>query len=265
MNYHSSNKKAWEEAYEYRIEGWGEDIIEKINNESCPFLEKSLINELSGYDFKDKSIAQFCCNNGRELMSLYKMGAAMGVGFDIAENMISFANDAAKKLNINCSFVATDIFDIDSRYHEAFDYIFITVGAITWFKDLNTFFSKVVACLKSDGYLIMQEIHPVTGMLAFDGEDNYDATSPNKMVNSYFKDDPWVENNGMAYMSDMTKEYKEVFHSYSHTLGHIITSISDCGMRIRKLTESESDITGSFNAIEYSGIPMSYILIAQKV
>lgn len=92
MNNNKSNKMAWEEAYDNRKDGWGEDIAAKIKNEGYPFLEKVLINELSDFDFKGKTIAQFCCNNGRELLSLFKMGAECGVGFDIAENMVSFAN-----------------------------------------------------------------------------------------------------------------------------------------------------------------------------
>jgi outer membrane protein W len=63
-------------------------------------LEKALVEELINFDLKGKTIAQFCCNNERELLSLYKMGAVYGVGFDIAENQISFANMTAKKLQM---------------------------------------------------------------------------------------------------------------------------------------------------------------------
>jgi predicted RNA methylase len=82
-------------------------------------LEKALVEELINFDLKGKTIAQFCCNNGRELLSLYKMGAVYGVGFDIAENQISFANMTAKKLQMNCTFIATDILNIVSRFDNA--------------------------------------------------------------------------------------------------------------------------------------------------
>lgn len=67
MDYISSNKEAWEEAFEKRSEGWGEDIIYRLKNEGIPFIEKVLADELNNYDFLNKTIAQFCCNNGREL------------------------------------------------------------------------------------------------------------------------------------------------------------------------------------------------------
>lgn len=47
------------------------------------------------------------------------MGAVYGVGFDIAENQISFANMTAKKLQMNCTFIATDILNIVSRFDNA--------------------------------------------------------------------------------------------------------------------------------------------------
>lgn len=91
MDYILSNKEAWEEAFNQRSEDWGEDIKLKLSKEAFPFIKKILIDESFYFDFQNKTIAQFCCNNGRELFSLMKLGAAKGIGFDIAENMISFA------------------------------------------------------------------------------------------------------------------------------------------------------------------------------
>ena len=48
--------------------------------------------------------------------------AARGVGFDIAENQISFANEKAKELNLPCEFVAANVYDIDDSHKEEFDY-----------------------------------------------------------------------------------------------------------------------------------------------
>ncbi|WP_242841795.1 hypothetical protein [Clostridium beijerinckii] len=44
-----------------------------------------------------------------------KFGAKQGVGFDIAENMVFFANETAKKAKTKCLFVATNILDIDEK------------------------------------------------------------------------------------------------------------------------------------------------------
>jgi SAM-dependent methyltransferase len=264
MNYNKLNKLAWEEAYGNRKSGWGENIYDRLRNEAYPFLEKDLIEELSNFDLKGKTIAQFCCNNGRELLSLFKMGAEFGIGFDITENMTSFANMIAKKLQMNCTFVATDILDIDRKYYDKFDYIFITIGALTWFDDLKAFFEKVYDCLKDGGYMIINEKHPVSDMFAADGEENYDKSVPDKIANSYFKCEPWVEANGMSYMSDPSKEYKRTSYSYSHTFAGIINAIIESDMQIKKLREFDYDISEAFSELNSKGIPLSYILIAQK-
>lgn len=264
MSYNKLNKLAWEEAFDNRKAGWGEDIIERIKNESHPYLNKDMIEELGNFDLKGKTIAQFCCNNGRELLSLCKMGAEYGVGFDIAENQISFANMVAKELGMNCSFVASDILEIDSSFNNTFDYIFITIGALTWFEDLNAFFKKVAECLKEGGYLIINEKHPVIDMLVADGEENYDPSTPEKLMNSYFRKEPWVENDGMGYMSDSSKEYKNTFYSFSHPFSEILNAIINNGMQIRKLKEMDYDISDSFSNLDNRGIPLSYILISSK-
>lgn len=263
MDYISSNKEVWEEAFEHRCEGWGEDIIDRLKNEEVPFIEKVLSEELTNYDFSNKTIAQFCCNNGRELLAIMKLGASYGVGFDIADNMVSFANNTAKQLGVNCIFIATDILKIDEQFHNQFDYIFITIGALTWFQDLSQFFQKVSLCLKQGGHLIINEMHPVANMLGMYGEENYDEAVPEKLVNSYFRKEPWIENSGMGYITGKPYESK-TFYSYSHTFSHIFNAISQNGMHIKKLSEFDYDISGSFAQLDNKGIPLSYILVSQK-
>lgn len=264
MSYNKQNKQAWEEAFDNRKAGWGEDIALRIRNESCPYLTKDLAAELSAYDLRGSTVAQFCCNNGRELLSICKLGAARGVGFDIAENQVAFANGKARELNMNCEFVAADILEIDDSYNGAFDYIFITIGALTWFDDLNAFFGKASACLKEGGHVIINEKHPVIDMFALEGEPSFDPAVPEKPVYSYFKSDPWVENGGMGYMSDPKKEYRSTFYSFSHTFEEIINAIIKSGMKIKKLKELDCDISGGFDGLSGKGIPMSYILICEK-
>lgn len=263
MDYIDGNKEAWEEAFNKRNKGWGDDIASSLKNEEFPFIEKVLVEELVNYQFANKSIAQFCCNNGRELFSIMKFGAKSGIGFDLAENMIAFANHTAKKLGVNCRFVATDILKIEQKYYDSFDFIFVTIGALTWFKDLSVFFEKVSLCLKTGGRLIINEIHPLTNMLAASDEEGYDKEYPNMLVNSYFREEPWIENNGMEYISGKSYQSK-TFCSYSHTLSHIVNSICQNGMILSKLMEYDYDKSGLFSQLDHKGIPLSYILISQN-
>lgn len=97
MNYISGNKAAWEEAFDNRKPNWGEENHIRIKGERLAFFNSDMKKELEQIDFHNKTIAQFCCNNGRELLSLMDCGANSGVGFDIAENIIEQARNTAEK------------------------------------------------------------------------------------------------------------------------------------------------------------------------
>ncbi len=261
---HEDNKKAWEEAFDKKKDEFGSDIIRRCQNEVFPFLQPEFVKVLSNYDLKGKSIAHFCCNNGRELLSLMQAEPLYGVGFDIAQNMMDFANKCAKELSYNCEFIQSDILAIDSKYDNSFDVAVITIGALTWFKDLRAFFGVVSRTLKRDGLVFISESHPFTNMLAMPGEDDYDKHNPTNIANSYFKQDPWIEVGAIAYISDTNQQFTQTFTSYSHTLSSILNSMIQSNLQILTFNECEKDITGSFSDVSNQGYPLSYVLVAKK-
>ena len=116
MNYIQTNKKAWEEAFDNRTASWGADITERIQKDEYPFFNEDTKNILKQIRTEGAVIGQFCCNNGRELLSLVKSGKAQkGIGFDIAENQVAFANEKAEELQLPCVFEAVNIYDIDRK------------------------------------------------------------------------------------------------------------------------------------------------------
>lgn len=262
MDYIAGNKAAWEEAFEHRHDSWGENNYEKLLNERLPFFHPDIVKELEKIDFKGKKIAQFCCNNGRELLSLMQLGAESGVGFDIADNIIGQAKDTAHKAKIeNCHFVSCNILDIPCEYNNQFDFIMFTIGAITWFHDLEQLFQKVSDCLKSEGILFIHDFHPFMNMLPMPGEDSFDKEHLNQVEYSYFRKEPWIENEGMSYMS---KQYdSKTFTSFTHTMADIMNAISVNNMRVVRLNEYDYDI-GLSEVYDGRGYPLSYLLIAQK-
>lgn len=161
--YIEGNKAAWEEAFEKRDPLWGTDIVERVRNEEYPFFNEDMKTILGHLDTEGKTVGQFCCNNGRELLSLVKSGnAAKGIGFDIAENQVEFANEKAEELALPCEFVAANIYDINDEYKEQFDVVIITIGALCWFKDLYRFFKIIANCMKPGATIIINEQHPCT-------------------------------------------------------------------------------------------------------
>ena len=209
-----------------------------------------------------KTAAQFCCNNGRELLSLMGLGVHSGVGFDIADNIIRQAAETAEKAGIqNCRFVACNILDIPKEYDGAFEFILFTIGAITWFEDLNPLFRKVSDCLKPGGKMLLHDFHPVMNMLPMPGEAAFDPDRLDRIAYSYFRREPWIENEGMDYLSGQYPS--KTFTSFSHTMSDIVNAVSGAQLRILKLNEYDYDV-GLSDVYDGKGFPLSYLLTAEK-
>jgi len=208
-------------------------------------------------------LAQFCSNNGRETMGALSFGFHQSVGFDIASNMVEFGNQTAKKLNINATFIQTDILEIKETHYGKYDAALITVGALCWFKDLDTFFEVVSKCLKPNGHLIIEESHPFANCLAVNGEEGFDAKDPRKLVHDYYKKTPWVETGGMGYMTEDTYE-SLVFESYSHTLSELLNALTHHHFELLEFHESDLCQGNLFDHLNQTGIPLTINVLAKK-
>ncbi|HRX07875.1 MAG TPA: class I SAM-dependent methyltransferase [Candidatus Limiplasma sp.] len=261
MNYTHTNKQAWEEAFDHRHEGWCDDLPARLKTDDLPYINPQLRDALKGLDLKGKTIAQFCCNNGRELLSAMQLGAKAGYGFDIAENMVEFASGVAQKAGLPCTFTATDILRIGEEYDASFDLVLFTIGAITWFQDLKALFAVAARCLKPGGILLINDYHPFVNMLPIPGEETYDESDLHRVAYSYFRDEPWFEQNGAGYMA--AHQNSHTFTSFSHTMASIINAAIAVGLRISDLKEYDVDI-GMGDAYNGMGYPLSFTLQAVK-
>ena len=261
--YIAGNKAAWEEAFDNRDASWGADISDRIRTEDYPFFNEETKAVLEKIPTEGAVIGQFCCNNGRELLSLVKCGKAKkGVGFDIAENQVAFANEKAKELNLPCVFEAVNVYDIDDRWNEQFDVVIITIGALCWFDDLDRFFSVVAKCMKPGAAIVINEEHPFTHMLAQEGEEVFDPENPTECRYSYFKHE-WTGNEGMYYITQ--KQYhSKTFTDFTHPISEIVSGMCGNGIVVTGLREFDYDLSGGFRALDHSGYPLSMIILGRK-
>ena len=262
--YIEGNKAAWEEAFDNRDASWGADITERIRSEEdYPFFNEETKAVLKQTDTEGAVIGQFCCNNGRELLSLVKCGKAKkGIGFDIAENQVAFANEKAKELGLPCEFVAVNVYDIGDRYREQFDLVIITIGALCWFDDLDRFFAVVSKCMKPGAAILINEQHPCTNMLAQEGDEPFDPAHRTECVYSYFEHE-WTGNSGMYYMTQKTYRSK-TFTDYTHPMSEIISGMCANSLVVTGLREFDRDICGAYGEIEGRGFPLSMIIRGKK-
>ena len=262
--YIEGNKAAWEEAFDQRHASWGTDITDRIQNEEYPFFNKETADILRKIPTEGTVIGQFCCNNGRELLSIVKSGkAAKGIGFDIAENQVAFANEKAKELDLKKKKKNVNVYDIDDRYRERFDIVIITIGALCWFDDLNRFFAVVAKSMKPGAIIVINEQHPCTNMLAAEGDDEFDPEHRTECRFSYFEHE-WTGNGGMYYMTQKSYHSK-TFTDFTHSMSQIMSGMCSNGIVITGFQEFDSDISGGFAAIDHSGFPLSMIIEGKKL
>lgn len=261
--YTQENREAWEEAFAVHQRGWKTDPATRLLDPEDTFLDPPVIDALRRIGIEGKVAGQFCCNNGRELLSVVKMGAREGIGFDFAENFIREARRLTQVAGLNARFVAADIADIPSELDGTCDVLLVTAGALCWFEDLTIFFEKASQVLRSGGTLLIHEIHPFTNLIAMPDEPDFDKENPERIVYSYFKSEPWAANTGMDYVGGTQYESK-TFTSFAHRFAAIVNAIAANGLVIQQLEEYPDDISASLAQVSGGRLPLSYLLIARR-
>ena len=263
-DYAEQNRRAWNQVAPIHRRHYHTDLRKAFLDPEFSLLddiEKEVFQQL---EIQGKTIAQFCCNNGRELISALRLGAAAGVGFDISDEFIAEAKELAELAKVECTFVRGNIFDIDAAYFQRFDILYITIGALCWFDDLQRFFKVASQVLKADGALFLYEMHPILDLFAVKQEDTYDKEHELKILYPYFNTEPWVDDYGLDYFGE--SEYQaETTYSFPHKFSEILNALISNGLNIRELREYPHDISATFKHLEkYQKIPMCYTLLARK-
>jgi SAM-dependent methyltransferase len=260
MKFHEANRKAWDASEPYHREAVFELILYQLETQGLSCLDDFAIGALEKLGYRDKRVAQLCCNNGRELMSLVKLGASRGVGFDISEAFIKQGRELSDLSGIPCELVACDVLTIDERFSGQFDLVMITVGALGWIEDINRLFCRVADLLRPNGDLFIYEQHPLTEMLDLQAE----VEAP-RLTCDYFKDTPYRDTDGLDYYAGTQYDSPPAFW-FVHTFSGILQSCIDEGLAITSIEEFEHDISFNWPELAESALrlPLCYQLTAKK-
>jgi SAM-dependent methyltransferase len=263
-DYAERNRAAWNEAapiHQVQRKVNLEEAVPRPDFSTLDAIERGLLMRIG---VEGKQVAQLCCNNGRELISVMRLGATAGVGFDISDAFVAEAQRLAALAGTNCRFVRTNVYDIDAAYAGQFDLVYITIGALCWFDDLPRFFRKVAELLRPGGKLLVYEVHPILDLFALPGEEEYDAANDLKLTYSYFRRDPFVSTTGLDYWGHTQYAAKPTY-SFPHAVSTVINSALQGGLLLEEFLEYPHDISNGFAHLEHYGLlPMCYTLVARK-
>ena len=249
----TANIDAWNEAAPIHARHNQARFIEQFRDPA--FLELASVerSRLDAIGLDGKDVAQVCCNNGRELISIKRLGAARCVGFDGSQAFVEQARELNAAAGTDCTFVCTDIYDMDAAYDEAFDVVVITIGVISWMPDLPAFFAVLARILRPGGVLFIDEQHPMLNMMLVGGADD-----PVAFELSYFDKEPYVETGGLDYWQGEAYDAKPNM-SFSHTIADIVMAGLGAGLALEHMAEYPRHISNTWYNVEkqIDGFPMS--------
>ena len=220
-------------------------------------VETATLNELG---VAGKAVAQVCCNNARELLSVKNLGAARCVGFDQAAGFLAQGRELADITGQKLELVEGDVYAIPAGYDGAFDIAMITIGVFGWMPDLPAFLAIVARLVKPGGALFVHEEHPIMNVFEPESERPFEPT------NSYFRKTPYAEEQAIVYYGEETPQV-ETHYWFAHPLSDVFTAVLENGLAIESYREYPNNISAvEFDIYQREGaeLPMSYTLVARK-
>lgn len=256
-DYAEANRAMWNKTADVHARATLPELLAAVKDpdfSTFDFVEERVFADIG---LAGKDVAHLSCNNGRELISCKKAGAARCVGFDISEGFIAQGQTLAQVGGVDVSFVRTDVYDIPRDYDGSFDIVYVTIGALGWLRDLSAYYAVVARLLRPGGYFFLYEMHPVLDM--------FDAPTGLEVKHSYFRTTPYVEDAAPDYM-DKSTIVEGTSYWFHHKMSDIIGGVLSAGLTLRLFEEYDHDQSEVYAAFEHfeTKPPLSYALLAQK-
>jgi len=265
--YKDANLSHWDSVVEghyhsdfYDVKGFmaGDNQLDQI--------ELSEVGEVS-----HKSLLHIQCHFGLTTLSWARLGAKV-TGVDFSPASVTTARELAKELRIDARFVESNVYGLSECIKERFDIVFTSYGVLCWLPDLTEWAREAAAMVKPGGRFHIVEFHPIMQALKRNGDGTVILGLP------YFNEGV------MAYEPDGTGSYAtpdkpnfETTYEWAHSIGEVVTAISNSGLNIVHLNEfpftTQGDFMGCLHEEEQGlwrypdskhGVPLTYAITAEK-
>ncbi len=224
--YLQANQKRWDqltlehkESEFYDLEGFrqGKDRLRSI--------ELSELGDVAG-----KTLLHLQCHFGMDTLAWARRGA-IATGVDFSPEAITLARSLSEELDIPARFVCTDIYDLPDALSGEFDIVFTSYGVLHGLPDLQRWGQIIAHYLKPGGIFYIVEDHPFFRVFRAKPEGEFRAER-----SYFFNEEPQrIEGTG-SYATDNKGSTGEYF-VWDHSLGEIVNSLVDAGLRIEFLHE----------------------------
>jgi SAM-dependent methyltransferase len=260
--YTEANRIAWNEAAPRHAAHNNEALFAAVRNPSYVSFEGEILDTLQALGVAGRHVIQLGCNNARETLSLRNLGAARCVGVDASAEFLAHGRELLRIAGAGAEveLLEADIYELPSACRGAFDLVLVTIGVIGWMPELDAFFEVVAGLLKPGGQLVMEEMHPV--LLMYEEDTGGGPSAPR---HSYFGGQVWEESSGLDYYG------REIYdsapnYSFMHRLDQILMAGINAGLRLRRFTELDHDISNFCSDLEHSPVrpPLGMVLVMSR-
>ncbi len=227
----ASNRDAWNDSARHHKDApdW-QALVEAVSHRDFCCIDDTLRGVLEQVGVDGKDVVQLGCNNGRESLSLFALGARSVVGVDQSDAFLDQARELAGLSPHEPEFIEADIHHLPAELHDRFDVALITIGVLNWMPDIGEFFHHVAQTLKPGGALVVYETHPFLEMV------DPEAADPYRLDSSYFRSEPFVQDQPIVYEGKVDQHTASSYW-FVHTLGAIFTGAIEAGLQISHFKE----------------------------
>jgi len=222
-----TNRKTWNTKVVIHAESEFYDMQNFKNGKTS--LNKYEIEALG--DVVGKKLLHLQCHFGQDTLSFARMGAKC-TGIDISDEGIKLAKNLNEDLELDASFVCCNVLDTSQFVSEKFDIVFTSYGTIGWLPDLKPWAKMISERLKPGGFFYIVEFHPIAWMFDY-------TVSPPIMKYGYQQKEPIYEEYEGTY-ADVNSKMISKEYGWNHSLGEVITSLSEAGLHIDYLNEHDA-------------------------
>ncbi|MCD4657364.1 MAG: methyltransferase domain-containing protein [Planctomycetes bacterium] len=192
-------------------------------------LDDIQVNELG--DISGKSLLHLQCHIGTDTLSLVRLGAEV-TGVDFSEKSIELARQLSQETGIKARFIHSNIYDLQDKLNEQFDFVYTSQGVLCWLRDINEWGRIVARHLKPGGTFYIMESHPIRHI--FDDEASEDL----KVIHKYAPDtNPTLWEGEHPDYADKSFVVKSSTYEWSWTVSDILNSLINAGMQVEFFNE----------------------------
>lgn len=220
-------------------------------------------------DVRGKSLLHLQCHFGLDTLAWARHGATV-TGVDLSTDSIALARSLSDELHIPATFVCSDILTLPENLQGQFDIVFTSYGILHWLRDLKRWAQVIDHFLKPGGFFYIVEDHPFMRVFSSDPELGIKPDNP-----YFFSEEPYKAESTGTYATNFQGK-KRTYYMWDHSIGEVINSLIDAGLRIEFLHEFPFALRAKFPNMaegkdgywrfppEFSMIPLLFSLKASK-